>query len=71
MTINRYPWDKAPEWANYAATDDDGDLWFYENKPDCKSGVWLADGPFYRFIDRGPPCARPAMTLEQRPRVAE
>jgi hypothetical protein len=28
-----YPWDQAPEWANWAATDGDGSAWWYERKP--------------------------------------
>jgi hypothetical protein len=31
--MSRYPWDQAPEWAKYAATDKNGAAFWFENKP--------------------------------------
>ena len=28
-----YPWEQAPDWANWAATDEDGRRWWYEYEP--------------------------------------
>lgn len=33
MNDINYPWDEAPTWAQYAATDENGDAYWYENKP--------------------------------------
>lgn len=46
----RYPWNEAPEWAMFAATDRDGHARWLENKP-CHQpspqwflGEWWAEG---------------------------
>ena len=33
-----YDWRKAPEWANWAAMDEDGDVFWYEGKPKMFEG---------------------------------
>ena len=45
----RYNWSEFPTWANYAATDPNGDVLVFESKPyfSDKLKVWFADGPFY------------------------
>jgi len=30
---NKYPWEWAPKWAEWAATDEDGRAYWYEEKP--------------------------------------
>ena len=39
---SRYPWAEAPEWAEYAATDRDGEAVWYERQPrlNQKIGWW-------------------------------
>ena len=37
-------WSKAPEWANYAAMDKDGDWFYYENLPIVSGETWIAAG---------------------------
>jgi len=29
-----YDWSQAPEWANWAATNEDGEVWWHERKPE-------------------------------------
>lgn len=44
-------WTQAPEWANFAAMDYDGEWWWYENKPQKSAGGnHFADGMFETFI---------------------
>ena len=39
---SKYPWDDAPEWAQWAATDSDGVSYFYETEPYISSeGEWM------------------------------
>lgn len=40
----RYPWDEAPEWAMWAATDADGCKVFYENEPTEGLYEWSHNG---------------------------
>jgi len=39
-----YPWSKAPDWAQWAATDEDGDAYWYENCPILRysTTIWEA-----------------------------
>jgi hypothetical protein len=37
----RYPWDNAPYWANYAATDLNGEQWWFEFKPSKGETIWV------------------------------
>ena len=37
---SRYPWERAPEWAKYAATDLSGARYWFECKPVCKTHYW-------------------------------
>ncbi len=44
--MSRYPWDEAPAWARYAATDEDGWRWWFGALPDPgRAGMWRLD-PF-------------------------
>lgn len=38
--MNEPDWSKAPEWANYHAVDQNGDTYWYENKPSAFDEVW-------------------------------
>ena len=52
------PWDVLPEWAQAVAFDKYGDVFVYENMPECGATMWLNTGcrcvyiTFLRF-DRG------------------
>ena len=35
-----YPWDEAPEWAQWAATDESGRAWWYALEPVCGRISW-------------------------------
>lgn len=37
-------WSDAPEWAKYLAMDEDGEWFWYENKPDLASIWWAYTG---------------------------
>lgn len=37
-TGNLYDWSKAPDWAGWIATDEDGEAWWYEGKPVIAEG---------------------------------
>jgi hypothetical protein len=34
-------WTGAPDWANYIATDADGMMYYYENRPSSATNVWV------------------------------
>lgn len=35
-------WTQAPEWANFAAMDCDGEWWWYESEPEDQGfGAWV------------------------------
>lgn len=55
-------WDKAPEWANYLAMDENRDWCWYENKPSCKTTMWVVNGG--KWKNATPDWEN---TLEQRP----
>lgn len=53
-------WNKAPEWAKYAAMDRDGEIWLFEEKPLVNEdfGVWEdsdGDFAFMGFFEGGIP----------------
>jgi hypothetical protein len=37
----KYPWHEAPEWAEWAATDSDGEKTWFEEEPFLVKGVWM------------------------------
>lgn len=41
--MNNPNWNDAPEWANYAAMDADGEWWWFENKPNPEGEEWKVD----------------------------
>lgn len=41
--MSNYPWNEAPEWANYAAIDENGMAFWYEKEPT------LINGDFEKF----------------------
>lgn len=68
-----YDWSKFPEWANYAATDDDGAIWAYElvpPEPDDDDERWYPDwsGKAVRIVHsiRKGYCPHWIATLRQR-----
>lgn len=73
----RYDWSKAPEWAMWAATDEDGEVFFYRNKPEIYSEDqhvwaynWPDDAKWLSHVQIGhhdKPCPDWRDSLEQRP----
>lgn len=65
----RYDWSKAPRWAQWAATDLDGEVFWYENKPSSGAGYWRTvfgqDKHFEKISDY---CKDGQDSLEQRPK---
>lgn len=71
------PWDKAPEWAQWAAMDADGDWCWYTHEPfivEKSQGSdfdqWLIDGGVDRRLCRGftfPPCTNWKESKRKRP----
>ncbi len=66
----RYDWSKAPEWANWAATDRDGQASWYANRPEMGSNktvwvsaTWEPDHAWYTGDD----CTDWLDSLEARP----
>ena len=35
-------WDTAPDWAEYLAMDEDGEWYWYENKPTIAKDCWFS-----------------------------
>lgn len=62
------PWDKAPEWAQWAAMDGDGEWWWYKYDPHCGVRQWntsLTNGAFEQFSF--PPCSNWKESKRKRP----
>lgn len=74
-TGNLYDWSKAPDWAKYCATDEEGEVWWYEIKPGSM-GVgrvcWSVSVGKNKKEDEESVKLRPSVlwdqSLEQRPR---
>jgi len=62
--MSKANWDGAPSWANYVAMDQDGDWWWFEEKPVAENSCWCNKGAGRaEFISSEDWVA----TLEQRP----
>lgn len=63
------PWDKAPEWAQWAAMDEDGEWCWYTHEPLPDGLDWIP--PFIadsRYIDfTFPPCTNWKESKRKRP----
>ena len=46
----KYDWSKAPEWARYAATDEDGTTWWFENEPVEIDYGWDSNGGRWQVV---------------------
>jgi hypothetical protein len=66
--VSRYPWKDAPEWANLAATNADGQrLWYGGPEVYQRETYWDYYGRASRMPDLGEPCPDWRDSLEQRP----
>jgi uncharacterized protein YoxC len=63
---SRYDWSKAPEWAKWRATDENGLCHWYENKPIAYGHCWRSKD-ILQLSYYGEPCPDWRNTLEQRP----
>lgn len=68
--MTRYDWSKAPEWAQWAATDEDGRGYWYEHQPFIVGRRWLPVGRAAR-IDGNVDYYNWRDSLECRPEAAE
>ena len=60
------PWQLAPDWAQWAAMDADGEWWWYENEPEISHILWRhTNGLLYCF--NFPPCTNWRESKRQRP----
>lgn len=66
-----YPWHLAPDWAEYAAVDENGDAYWYENKPIRRysATVWggVLDGAFCNIPNYKSEISDWTKSLEKRP----
>ena len=68
IPATRYDWSKIPEGYDWAATDEDGDLFAYSKSPHIKAGQWAANfGVGVIGISPGDPCQDWRESLEKRP----
>ena len=66
----RYPWNEAPEWAMWGATDANGNMHWYDFEPCHDHEEWIissGDHEFEFFANEGP-CENWKETLEARPK---
>jgi hypothetical protein len=60
-------WSTAPSWANYLAQDEDGEWFWFQNKPNAGQAAW--------WVSKGEGCRAGISswcdTLEERPVEAE
>ena len=62
----RYDWSIAPEWAQWAATDKDGEMYWYDKKPLTGGISWINNHVSVSF-DIAPECKDWKDSLEARP----
>jgi hypothetical protein len=63
-----YPWNEAPEWAMWGATDANGDMNWYDLEPDHDHEEWLRPRGNHEFFTNNGPCENWKKTLEARPK---
>ena len=63
------PWHEAPDWAQWAAMDEDGEWWWYKYDPYCGVRCWNSsltdDAAFELFLF--PPCSNWKESKRKRP----
>jgi len=67
QSADLYPWHKAPEWAKFAATDMDGQMWWFEKRPKIHGAEWALGDDNCRAEQINLECPEFAITLESRP----
>lgn len=63
-------WKDAPEWAKWLAMDEDGEWFWFENKPEREGGWgWDADGRLQRDREAlwADPPVKSESSLEEKP----
>lgn len=48
-----YPWEDAPDWAEYAATDENWQSFWYEGKPKLMYTIWAVSFGYFNLIYSG------------------
>ena len=49
--MNKPDMKDAPQWASWGAMDEDGELWWYENKPRKSFNTWWPTGGVAKRAD--------------------
>lgn len=65
-----YDWSQAPEWANWAATDKDGRVWWYKTEPRASHEKWLGENSYIESTLPSPSVPWDH-SLEQRPGITQ
>lgn len=65
--MSKPDWNKAPQWANFAAQDPDGQWYWYEFEPSVNCGEWCEDSDAGRITRAYATAESWHLTLEQRP----
>ena len=64
----QYPWNAAPEWAQWAGMDSDGEVFWCEEKPELKDRLfWIKEGGRSEFCRQEPHRYYWRESLEARP----
>lgn len=50
--VDLIDWSRAPDWATWAAMDDDGEIYWYDTEPDSSSSIWHT-GPYGGKFKKG------------------
>lgn len=69
-----YPWHEAPEWAEWAATDKGGNIWWYQARPEIATeSEWRLRNSLFSslFSHNIGKCANWKNSLQKRPTIAE
>lgn len=60
------PWDKAPEWAQWAAMDEDGEWWWHNDEPYIDGTAWIPPSFIFEAF-YFPPCTNWKESKRKRP----
>ncbi len=63
--VVKLPWDEAPEWAQWAAMDADGEWWWYQTEPEVSHILWRHTTGLLCHFDF-PPCTNWKESKRQR-----
>ena len=62
-----YPWDWAPDWAQYVAVDENGDAYWFEKEPKIVGTTWSESSGFFCKFGNSKLPVDWTKSLEKRP----